>query len=85
MIASPKGISWSLDEQADQILSVTVKGTNYLIWRMLLNTKVFSEKNAPSALDSKWLRFVPLAALVVLIGLVAFKYHECSGIVTMFL
>ena len=85
MIASPKGINWSLDEQADQILTVTVKGTNYLIWRMLLNIKVFSEKNAPSMMDSRWLKYIALVALVVLIGMVAFKYHECSGIATMFL
>ncbi|KAK8816640.1 hypothetical protein WA538_002500 [Blastocystis sp. DL] len=83
VIASPKGINWSLDEQADQILSVTVKGTNYLVWRMLLNTKVFSEKNAPSTLDVKWLKFIPLIALVILIVMVALKYRECSGIATM--
>lgn len=80
-----EGINWSLDEQADQILSVTVKGTNYLVWRMLLNTKVFSEKNAPSTLDAKWLKFIPLIALVILIVMVALKYRDCSGVATMFL
>lgn len=52
---------------------------------MLLNTKVFSEKNAPSTLDAKWLKFIPLIALVILIVMVALKYRECSGIATMFL
>lgn len=78
VIASQNSFKWSLDTQADQILSVTVNGTNYLIWRMLLNTRVFSEKKSSGVIDSKWSFILPILVGIAIVVLIIVKNNTCN-------
>ncbi|KAK8802661.1 hypothetical protein WA171_006337, partial [Blastocystis sp. BT1] len=80
VIASQNSFKWSLDDQADQIVSLTVNGTNYLIWRMLLKTHVFSEKKNSGVIDNKWVLILPVLVGIALIVLIVVKNNTCNEI-----